>query len=65
MAAALNPVQREVLRRLRDGEELFAEPWLPGLVAELALLETLRLVHSPAFMMFELTPAGRRYVDTP
>lgn len=62
MASALTAVQVEVLRRLRDGGDLFAEPPLPGVLGEVAFLLAIGLLDLHGPLDVQLSGLGRAYL---
>jgi hypothetical protein len=62
MADALSGVQLEILRRVRDGSELTAPPFIPGMISELNFLRAFKLVMFRRTFDAELTPLGRDYL---
>lgn len=62
MADALTSVQLEILRRVRDGSELTAPPFITGMINELSFLRAFKLVTFRGTFDAELTPLGRNYL---
>jgi len=62
MADALTSTQLEILRRIRDGAELTAPPFIPGMINELSFLRTFKLLAFQRAFDAELTPLGRAYL---
>jgi hypothetical protein len=62
MADALSGVQLEILRRVRDGAELTAPPFIPGMIGELNFLRAFKLLAFRRMFDAELTPLGRDYL---
>ena len=63
MADALTSAQLEILRRIRDGAELTAPPYIPGLITELHFLRSFKLLAFRRAFDAELTPLGRAYLE--
>ncbi|HEY8974105.1 MAG TPA: hypothetical protein VIN75_07795 [Burkholderiaceae bacterium] len=62
MADALTSAQLEILRRIRDGAELTAPPFIPGMINELSFLRSFKLLAFQRTFEAELTPLGRAYL---
>jgi len=62
MADALTRPQLEILRRVRDGSELTAAPFISGMINELNFLRAFKLVLFRSTFDCELTPLGRNYL---
>jgi hypothetical protein len=62
MADALTSTQLEILRRVRDGSELTAPPFIGGMINELSFLRAFKLVAFRSMFDCELTPLGRNYL---
>jgi hypothetical protein len=62
VASALTAVQVEVLRRLRDGGDLFTGPPLPGLLGEVSFLLTMGLLELHGLLDVQLSGLGRAYL---
>ena len=62
MADALNGAQFEILRRVRDGVELTAPPFIPAMINELRFLRAFRLVEFRNTFDVKLTPLGSAYL---
>ncbi len=62
MADALPGTQLEILRRIRDGIDLTAPPYVPGMIGELGFLHTFQLVVFRKTFEAELTALGRAYL---
>ncbi|MBW8760409.1 MAG: hypothetical protein JF586_22705 [Burkholderiales bacterium] len=62
MADALTSSQLEILRRIRDGVELTAPPFIAHMVNELNFLRSFKLVAFHRTFEAELTPLGRAYL---
>jgi len=62
MADALTSAQMEILRRVRDGAELTAPPFISGMINELGFLRAFRLITFRGAFDAELTPLGRNYL---
>ena len=63
MADALTKAQMEILRRLRNGTELTAVPFIPNLLGELALLRGLGVVTVGRHLVVALSDIGCDYLD--
>jgi hypothetical protein len=62
MADALTSPQLEILRRVRDGSELTAAPFISGMINELSFLRAFKLIVFRSAFDCELTPLGRNYL---
>ena len=62
MADALTSTQLEIMRRIRDGAELTAPPFIPGMINELSFLRSFKLLAFQRTFDAELTPLGRAYL---
>ena len=62
MADALTSSQLEILRRIRDGAELTAPPFIPHMINELNFLRSFQLVAFRRTFDADLTPLGRAYL---
>jgi hypothetical protein len=62
MADALSGTQLEILRRVRDGVQLTAPPFIPGMISELGFLQAFRLLVFRRTFDVELTQLGRDYL---
>jgi hypothetical protein len=62
MADALTGAQLEILRRIRDGAQLTAPPFIPGMINELSFLRAFKLLAFHRTFDAELTPLGRAYL---
>lgn len=62
MADALTAAQLEIMRRVRDGTELTAPPFIPHLVNELSLLHRFQLLRYRNPLELELTWCGSEYL---
>ena len=62
MADALSGTQLEILRRIRDGIDLTAPPFIPGMIGELGFLHTFKLIVFRRTFEADLTALGRAYL---
>lgn len=62
MADALTSAQLEILRRVRDGAELTAPPFITGMINELSFLRAFKLLAFRGTFDAELTSLGRDYL---
>lgn len=62
MASALTHKQLEVLRRIRDGIELTARPYIQGVLNELGLLRAFGLVEYRSVFDVAITAQGLAYL---
>ncbi|MFL6629477.1 MAG: hypothetical protein ACJ8IK_15855 [Burkholderiaceae bacterium] len=62
MADALTSTQLEILRRVRDGSELTAAPFISGMINELGFLRAFKLIVFRNMFDCELTTLGRNYL---
>jgi hypothetical protein len=62
MADALTSPQLEILRRVRDGSELTAAPFISGMINELNFLRAFKLIVLRSMFDCDLTPLGRNYL---
>ena len=63
MADALTSPQMEILRRVRNGSELTAPPFISGMINELSFLRAFKLIKFRSTFDCELILLGRNYLE--